>query len=607
MFIPPDAKAKQEIILDNAIIAIPTAQDKKVDLEKSFKVVFDTNAYVGGKQSKKPKTEVWYFTCETKEERDKWLLMLNFNRNQDEEIKEEAKKIEISLPPEEKKDVPANTVGTIVISDPKNDPPQKSEQKLNEPIPIAKDFELLKVASNQQSSVSPRGGTKRTDTDPDPEDKWIEDIEEIHKYQQYLIERKQKREARAWDLKFQKFWGAIVGADKNFDDSIKYSELLIDHVGKFRRTAEFYTKLIINELHLSREARRFKQVSKLDRLARIFCEDDPNPEIYIINNMIFKFTTKDVEIKHTLGTDVFTENKWRTFGREFLSMDIMFDALFILSKPKSDYNLRVPLCCLVDYKGHRALVYGIIPLSESLEPILGLSEDGIYHEANIAGVARQMPFIAEVLNLKDHNFLFKKSTTPIHVAICPLLEVHRRDITKSNSDDEGEGTEMFSEKIKEMNFHVPELDYDEEVYYILKTSEIFPVDYSLQDRKPYDLYLRPEFVCTFEKALRTDVQKRKLRLLSQIVDYESSDDGQLEIGEAKQHLLSGVIPKVVEQLDSLHIIPIDSVTLTQVFHSEGLNMRYLGAVAEQSSLYHVKELCIIEMLARTLKNIVQYF
>jgi hypothetical protein len=31
-------------------------------------------------------------------------------------------------------------------------------------------------------------------------------------------------------------------------------------------------------------------------------------------------------------------------------MDIMFDTLFILSKHDSEYKLRVPLSCLVDYK-----------------------------------------------------------------------------------------------------------------------------------------------------------------------------------------------------------------------------------------------------------------
>jgi len=446
------------------------------------------------------------------------------------------------------------------------------------------------------------GELKKVETDQETDDKWLEDIEQIHKYQQYLIEKKLKREARAWDLKFQKYWSAIVSSNSNFEENLKYSELLMDHVGKFRRTAEFYTKLIINESHLPINVRMFKPLLKLDKVTRLFCDEDTKPTVFLINNMIFKLTSKEEELKRSIGTEIFIESKWKSYRREFLSMDIMFDALYVLSKPKSDYNLRIPLSCLIDYKGYRALVYGVIPLNESLEPILGLSEDGVYHEISIQGVARQIPLIADVLNLKDHYFLFKEHTRPVHIYISPLIEVHRRDNTKTNSDDEGDNEDLFSERIKEMDFHVSELDYDEDVYYVLKTTEIFPADYAMQERKPYDLYLRPEFMCSFEKALRTDVRKHRIRLLSQPIDSESAEDGKLEISEAKQYLQTVVIPRVVEQLDSLNVIPIDSETLTQTFHSEGLNMRYLGVVAEQSTLYHVKELCVIEMLARTFKN-----
>jgi hypothetical protein len=50
--------------------------------------------------------------------------------------------------------------------------------------------------------------------------------------------------------------------------------------------------------------------------------------------------------------------KWKLFGRHFLSMDVMFDALFLLSKHDSDYKLRVPISALIDYKGFRCLAIG---------------------------------------------------------------------------------------------------------------------------------------------------------------------------------------------------------------------------------------------------------
>lgn len=62
------------------------------------------------------------------------------------------------------------------------------------------------------------------------------------------------------------------------------------------------------------------------------------------------------------------------------------------------------------------------------------------------------------------------------------------------------------------------------------------------------------------------------------------------------------IPQLVSLLDSLIIIPIDSATLEEAFHIQGVNMRYLGSVASLSKLKHVKDLCYTDMLARTLKR-----
>jgi hypothetical protein len=58
-------------------------------------------------------------------------------------------------------------------------------------------------------------------------------------------------------------------------------------------------------------------------------------------------------------------------------------------------------------------------------------------------------------------------------------------------------------------------------------------------------------------------------------------------------------------LDSLIIMPIDSESLELTFHSQGVNMRYLGLVASLSVVPHVKDICITEMIARASKNILK--
>ena len=63
---------------------------------------------------------------------------------------------------------------------------------------------------------------------------------------------------------------------------------------------------------------------------------------------------------------------------------------------------------------------------------------------------------------------------------------------------------------------------------------------------------------------------------------------------------------MVEQLDDLSIMPIDTESMQQVFHDHGINMRYLSHVAVLSQIPHVKQICVTEMLARTIKNIINY-
>lgn len=84
-------------------------------------------------------------------------------------------------------------------------------------------------------------------------------------------------------------------------------------------------------------------------------------------------------------------------------------------------------------------------------------------------------------------------------------------------------------------------------------------------------------------------------------DNEDNTDA-VDLNLANKFLRDVKIPQLVSLLDSLVIIPVDSATLEETFHIQGVNMRYLGDVAKLSKLKHVTDLCITEMLARTLKR-----
>ena len=64
------------------------------------------------------------------------------------------------------------------------------------------------------------------------------------------------------------------------------------------------------------------------------------------------------------------------------------------------------------------------------------------------------------------------------------------------------------------------------------------------------------------------------------------------------------IDNLVNILDELIVIPIDSESLEVLLHEEGVNIRYLSYIAYKSRIPHVKSICINEMVARTCKNII---
>lgn len=164
-------------------------------------------------------------------------------------------------------------------------------------------------------------------------------------------------------------------------------------------------------------------------------------------------------------------------------------------------------------------------------------------------------------------------------------------------------------------YHYNELDYAEKIYYVLKTSEIFPYDVEIPDNsssnktlpKTIQNALRPEFTCSHDDFLMADTLK-EYQNINVGFDWTKEnanpqDPNIRDLSNASKLLKNSIIPNFVNMLDDLKILPIDTESLSKAFHQFGINMRYLSHVLVLSQVAHVKELCITEMLARTCKNI----
>ncbi|KAF6141869.1 hypothetical protein GIB67_003240 [Kingdonia uniflora] len=72
------------------------------------------------------------------------------------------------------------------------------------------------------------------------------------------------------------------------------------------------------------------------------------------------------------------------------------------------------------------------------------------------------------------------------------------------------------------------------------------------------------------------------------------------------HLKNVVLPKFIQDLCTLEVSPMDGQTLTEALHAHGINVRYIGEVANMTKhLPHVWDLCATEIVVRCAKHILK--
>ena len=93
--------------------------------------------------------------------------------------------------------------------------------------------------------------------------------------------------------------------------------------------------------------------------------------------------------------------------------------------------------------------------------------------------------------------------------------------------------------------------------------------------------------------------------------YIDNDNGKAydQIKELSEFLIDYVIPTMVNEILSNLTYPSDSSSLTTLFHSHGINLRYLGKVTQLlgDKKPYIRDLMIREMIARTTKHIFNTF
>ena len=264
----------------------------------------------------------------------------------------------------------------------------------------------------------------------------------------------------------------------------------------------------------------------------------------------------------------------------------------------------VRLTCTISYKGFHANI--IAKLDQSKNTIVygeDQTEDKIFKVDDDLNPA--LKEIGKMLNIKQHTHKIKNLSSPSQEI---YLSVGLNAIKRQRQSLENLLATIDSEiktQVKKLNLNKEGnlLDFgddnDNSVYYLMKTACIFPIERRLRNIKYHMYRFRPEFMKMYDQELNPDTHEAK-NMSKKIENLV------LDAGDASKYFKNQVLPNLQKTLDKMVSVPMDSHCITRIFHSNGVNMRFLGEICKITKLPHIKELCISEMIARSAKRIVNH-
>jgi tetratricopeptide (TPR) repeat protein len=390
------------------------------------------------------------------------------------------------------------------------------------------------------------------------ERKRLQDEQEKKKLEEIEAQKRKRYEKLlkfSWDYQFQVLWGQTVRSE-TYEQSMISGIRFFKHLGSFKRKVTEVSRLIINELTLPDHERQFFPL-----------EESESYQIYQYQNICFKLTPRNSRTPD-----------WQLFGHEFRANNWLFDNLYTLAKSIPTLPFRLPPMCLVDFRGFRILAVAMTPLEGDRSLVHGPKSDGVFLvEQNFYSWLKEL---ALKTRLKEHFFEWNSRVGPCYVHLSAFLEFHRTF-----------GYAELENFVNE-NIGMDEKVRTEENVYMTQAGYLLPVDLENSGIVDFSKRLRPEFLSIYPERLSSD------GFINKHVSSSAENEKLLKAG---QFLRTFQIDLLVKDLDSLDLFVIDSRSLTEAFHLKGVNMRYMGKVAEKSRLTHVKQMIFIECLARSCK------
>eukprot|EP01028_Stygiella_incarcerata_P009509 TRINITY_DN45499_c0_g3_i1.p1 TRINITY_DN45499_c0_g3~~TRINITY_DN45499_c0_g3_i1.p1 ORF type:complete len:1401 (+),score=432.64 TRINITY_DN45499_c0_g3_i1:96-4205(+) len=236
------------------------------------------------------------------------------------------------------------------------------------------------------------------------------------------------------------------------------------------------------------------------------------------------------------------------------------------------------LHCLVDFYGYRVLAEADIPISSQIDPETGLNKEPLIYGLSTRQVGyrteprRILRDCAKKMGLKEH-YVFFEEEKPVKIHASIELQV---------------------------------LMGTDERMYLRNAARTCPPDasYRIRDENAvHSRLLRKELIAAYGLELSPDAFRN---VGGKASDKEECD---LDVRRASLFLHDNVIPSFVAMIDkgtrlfNRCVGFLDGDHLCREMHNHGINIRYLGKIAELTALPHIRSVCESEMCARVCKHL----
>lgn len=419
-----------------------------------------------------------------------------------------------------------------------------------------------------------------------------------------------------WDDTYQKSVSEFTdvlrqngGTSSFFSHALQQAEA----IGSFKELATFFARKIVDKYHVKNSGRGGSRKNfDVDELPETFIYGDilfnmaghydmykfgdANQAFDEISSMEKKVSNELVSIKslqkiQTYVASAGADNDDLTDDRDGFSKSVRYEGSNV-------GVVHTALMCVIDYKGFKLVAYPTMPLDEAKTLIIALDSGVLPRLQNQPHslIHQSLNRTSAAMNLKPHP--------PILPASLPS-SVSNEVISCYSSRVEVHLTKQPTNRI-----------------YALNLAQMMPIDINYLVRsegRDYSGRLRPEFVENYKIPLSCDAMRPALHKQNSSanirknsrngfkVEQLAATQDDRDLIDACFNLVEVVIPQFVNKLDNLEILPIDSRGFTAELHKHGINCRYLGLIYTITRLPSVRQVCLVEMMARSIKSLCRQY